>query len=260
MKNEIMKYARRDLIWVMVAMVLVTRGGMLVLEPPRIQAAEPQVFGLNTGTDAPYTTPERTGFLDLVVTEMFSRMGLQGRVNRYVGASARALQMSNSGEDDGEALRIGGLEKKFTNLMPIPESIISNDFVAYSRKGMVPIRDWNGLKPHSVTYLLGWQIFKSNVKDAKNVTEVRGVDQLFSLLKLGRVDVSLYEKWQGLYQVRQLKMEVMVHDPPLASIPMFMYLHKKHQALVPKAAQALAEMKRDGTYQKIFDKTLKPLL
>lgn len=38
-----------------------------------------------------------------------------------------------------------------------------------------------------------------------------------------------------------------------------MYLNKKHAALVPKLAQALADMKADGSYQKLFDMTLKPM-
>jgi polar amino acid transport system substrate-binding protein len=33
---------------------------------------------------------------------------------------------------------------------------------------------------------------------------------------------------------------------------MYLYLNKKHEALVPQIAQALREMKADGTYNKIM--------
>jgi polar amino acid transport system substrate-binding protein len=41
---------------------------------------------------------------------------------------------------------------------------------------------------------------------------------------------------------------------------MFIYLHKKHEALVPRVAQALARMKANGSYQRIFDATLTSLV
>ena len=239
--------------------LMVGTGGALCFSPQTVMAQQ-DVLGLNTGTDAPYTTEDRKGFLDLMVAEVFQRIGQKAQVNRYVGASARALQMSNSGKDDGEALRIKGLKKKFPNLVMIPESIIANDFVAYSIKPIEKITNWNSLKPYSISYLIGWQIFANNTKGAERVTTVRGVDQLFSLLKLERVDLSLYERWQGLYQARLAGVEVITHEPPLARMDMYMYLHKKHAALAPKAAKALAQMKKDGSYQRIVDMTLTPLL
>ena len=53
-----------------------------------------------------------------------------------------------------------------------------------------------------------------------------------------------------------MDMKAHLIQPPLAQREMFMYLHKKHKALVNKAAQALSSMKRDGSYQRIFDQTL----
>ena len=38
-----------------------------------------------------------------------------------------------------------------------------------------------------------------------------------------------------------------------------MYLHKSHADLVEAAGAALAEMKRDGSYQAIVNRTLTPL-
>jgi hypothetical protein len=32
----------------------------------------------------------------------------------------------------------------------------------------------------------------------------------------------------------------------------YLYLHKKHQAIVPLVAEALRAMKRDGAYQRIL--------
>jgi polar amino acid transport system substrate-binding protein len=87
---------------------------------------------------------------------------------------------------------------------------------------------------------------------------VRDADQLFGLLASGRADVVLYERWQGLAKSRAMGLKVKVLEPPLVRTKMYMYLHKKHVALVPLVSAALAKLKKDGTYQRIFDNTLKP--
>jgi len=52
--------------------------------------------------------------------------------------------------------------------------------------------------------------------------------------------------------------DVKMCKQPLAVREMFIYLHKKNQALVPLLAEALADMKKEGSYQKLFDKFLMP--
>ena len=40
--------------------------------------------------------------------------------------------------------------------------------------------------------------------------------------------------------------------PALQDVDMFLYLHKKHQALVPKLSQAIRDIKADGSYNRIL--------
>ena len=214
---------------------------------------------LNTGVRNPFTTAEHNGFLDELYKEVFRRIGYDATVSIYE-ASARSLKVANDGVDDGVALRIKGLEKKFPNLIRVPEKVMDNDFVAYSFGLNQEIKGWNSLDNNSIAYIIGWQIFNNNLGHHKDVIRTKDADQLFSLFKGNRVDYILYERWQGLWRAQQLGLKVSVHEPPLAKREMFMYLHKKHAGLVDKAAAALADMKRDGTYQKIVDRTLTPLL
>ena len=41
-------------------------------------------------------------------------------------------------------------------------------------------------------------------------------------------------------------------SPALKDVDMFLYLHRRHETLVPRLAQALREMKADGSYQRIL--------
>lgn len=220
------------------------------------QAADKLV--ISTSVVAPYTTPERQGFLDQLVAAVFREVGLQADVLVYPAASERSLLNANEGLDDGQALRVAGLEKIYPNLIQVPEPVIMNDFVALSARHRFATPGWDALKPYTVSYLIGWKVFENNVPPDTDRTLVREAGQLFTLLAQDRVDVALYERWQGLAQARATGVKVRVMEPPLLRTPMYMYLHKKHAALVPQVAQALARLKHNGMYQRIHASTLKP--
>lgn len=214
---------------------------------------------LNVGVLAPYTTPDRRGFLDQIVVALFREVGLDAEVQVFATATERSMLNADSGIDDGLAMRIEGLEKQYPNLIRVPEPLIVNDFVAYTSRQRFATDSWSSLEPYVVSYIIGWKVFEKNVQKAREVTLVRDADQLFGLLGNGRADVVLYERWQGLERLRALGIKAQVMEPPLVRTNMFIYLNKKHAALVPQVSQALVRLKKNGTYQRIVDATLTPL-
>lgn len=215
-----------------------------------------EVIVLNTGVGQPYAAADGSGFLDRLVAELFRRVGRKARVEVYE-ASERAMINANTGVDDGFAMRIKGLEAQYPNLLRVREKVIDNDFVAYSLRHNFATADWSSLAPYQVAYILGWKVFEKGLPVTAPATKVRDAGQLFSLLQQDRADVVLYERWQGEWQVRQLGLKVRALEPPLARQEMFIYLHRRHEALLPRVERELAAMKRDGSYQSIFDATLK---
>lgn len=221
-----------------------------------VRAAEKLV--LSSGVLAPYTTPDRRGFLDQLVRAVFREIGLEGELIIYPTATERGMLNANEGVDDGLAMRVAGLETQYPNLIRVPEEVAVNDFVAITIGPRFATDGWDSLKPYVVSYIIGWKVFEYNVPQGKEITLVRDADQLFGLLARGRADVALYERWQGLAKTRSLGLKAQVLEPPLVRTKMYMYLHKKHADLVPRVTAALAKLKRDGTYQRIYDSTLKP--
>ncbi len=221
--------------------------------------AGPDVYILNTSTREPYTTKEGTGFQDLVVSEVFRRIGLKARVESYE-ASARALINANADIDQGVAMRIKGLERKYPNLVRVEEPLINNDFVAYSRNLELSTYGWKSLTPYTVAYIHGWLIFERNLSARQEKHALKKPAQMFTMLDKGRVDLVLYERWQGQQYARKSGLQVTVHEPPLASVTMYMYVHQNHAHLAPRLAKALLEMKTDGSYQLLYDRTLTALL
>jgi polar amino acid transport system substrate-binding protein len=215
--------------------------------------AEP--LRLNSGVSEPYFKENKQGFIDLLVPTLFQRIGVEAVGVQYA-ASERAMLNANSGIDDGVVLRIKGLERAYPNLVRIDEKILDNDFVAYAKYLKLSPKSFADLKPFQVAHINGWKIFENGLPADTAVTKVQTPEQLFSLLANDRADIVLYERWQGNHLIAEQGIKAQLLWPPLASMEMFMYLHKKHEHLVEPAARALRAMKADGSYQRIATQTL----
>jgi len=212
---------------------------------------------LNTTGQPPLNTPEMTGFMDLVSKEAFKRINIELKTVQL--PAERGLKNANLGIEDGEMSRIYGMETKYPNLIRVPEKIMDWEFVAFSAKEIELDNGWNSLESHSVAYINGWKILENHLK-YKGVIKVRNSNQLFTLLKNRRTEVIVYELWGGLLKLREFGItKVKKLNPSLAVKNMYIYLHKKHEKLVPSLSQALISLKKDGSYQKYFDMTLKEL-
>ncbi|NOY61853.1 MAG: transporter substrate-binding domain-containing protein [Gammaproteobacteria bacterium] len=212
---------------------------------------------LNTALTSPLSNDAQSGFADTVVKEALRRIGYDFRSIRL--PAERALINANAGIDDGDLLRIAGLQKSYPNLIQVPERVIDAEFVVFTKQATLPITDWQSLKPYSVAIVTGWKILERNITEAAEITQVKNVEQLFTLLLKERVDAIVYSRWSGLGYIRQNSVRgVTVLKPPLARRGMYVYLHKKHRHLVPKLSLALRAMKHDGSYQQLFQQILTP--
>jgi len=209
---------------------------------------------LNSGTAEPFITKEGGGFYGEIVKELFSRLEIDAKVIRL--PSSRSVINANQGIDAGVIARTKGFEKKYKNLIRVPGSIVSFKFVAYSLDKKIDVTDWDSFKPYSVGMIRGWRIYEKNVVNAKKITMVTGPEQLFKLLMNGRSDLILFEYYRGSWWNKHLNAKAHLIGSPIAEKEMFLYMNKKHAALIPQLAKALEDMKKDGTYQRIKDQTL----
>ena len=216
------------------------------------------VLVLNTAFIDPLSSEKQTGFVDSIVSEALNQLGYELESVRL--PAERALINANAGIDDGDLLRIGGLQKIYPNLIQVPEKIMDMEFVAFSRNASLPISGWQSLKPWSVAIITGWKILEQNITETAELTKVKNADLLFRLLLKNRTDIIVYSRWIGLAYIKKHRLKnIKILEPPLGRRSMYVYLHKKHRHLVPKLAASLRSMKRDGRYQHIFEKILAPL-
>lgn len=218
-----------------------------------------QTLVLSTADSSPLSTKEQDGFSDLVIREAFKRLGVDIQIVPL--SSARSLSNADQSIDDGNFLRIQGVEKKFPHLVRVPEKIVDVKFVVFSKQKNLKTSGWKSLEPFHVGYIRGWQIAEDMIKNVRQTTVVENRTSLFKVLENDRIDLAFAELYGGYYQIHTLKLQdVTMSQPPLASREMFLYLNKKHEKLVPKLAAVLKEMKQDGSYDAIFKQALAPYL
>lgn len=197
-------------------------------------------------------TPMDRKALQTLSQEAFRRIGHELKLVSL--PSERSLFAANLGEVDGEGLRVAGLGSQYPNLVQVPERYIGISFVAFARDKSIRLdQGWDSLKPYSVAFITGWKMFEANTAGARAITRVDRPEQLFRMLEGERVDLALYTRTDGVALARSLGIAAIPLTPPLKEADMYLYLHKRHEALVPRLAQALREMKADGSYQRILN-------
>lgn len=238
--------------------LVVSVAGILALIPLVVDAGAVRTIELNTTTKPPLSTPDQTGFIDRVAEAALARLGIKLITVRL--PAERALIDANKGILDGEVSRVAGLEHTYTNLVRVPEKLIDIEFTVFSRHVEHLAPGWKALQPYSTAFINGWKILENNVPENAEITKVKTPLQLFNLLNLDRVDLIIYERWGGTALIDKLQFEnIRRLQPALLTKGMFMYLNKKYKNLVPQLTQALKDIKADGTYDRIYQQTLKPL-
>jgi polar amino acid transport system substrate-binding protein len=224
--------------------------GAWLLMGSAVRAAEMPVLVINDTNEPPFTTKDGTGFLDAVAGEVFRRAGVRLRLTKQ--PAERGLLNANAGIEDGDLTRIAGLEAQYPNLVRVPEKLIDWQFAAFGKNAALPAT-WETLRTRPVGHIRGWKIYEQQLAGAPNVVTAEDPAQLFRQLQLDRIEVALYERWQGLSLIREQGMpDNHVLEPLLARREMFIYLHKRHAALAPRLAAALRAIKAEGLYDRLY--------
>ncbi len=231
---------------------------VLLVIPCPLSFAQDEIV-LNTSAEPPLTNLQETGILDLIYREAFSRLGYQLKISRI--PAERAMTNVNEGIDDGKYIKIAGLSELYPDTIQVPESSIDYEFIVFTKHEDFKVTGFDSLKPYNVAFINGWKILEKNVVGTASVTRLENARLLFTLLAKDRVDLVIYARLEGMALLQEMGLrDIKILEPPLIVKEMFLYLNKKYAPLVPQIAAALHEMKKDGTYKRLFDQALEPYL
>lgn len=226
---------------------------LLLLACPWPALAQPTTITVSTNN-----TPLDRLALERLSQEAFRRIGVEFKLVSL--PSERSLVSANLGEVDGEGLRVAGLQQTYPNLVQVPERYVGISFVAFARDATIRLdKGWESLAGRSVAFITGWKMFEANAGGARIVNKVDTPEQMFRMLQGGRIDLALYTLTDGVALTRAMGLtDIAPLQPSLKDVDMYLYLHRRHEALVPRVAQALREMKADGSYNRILAGIAKP--
>lgn len=214
------------------------------------------VITLNDSNKEPFTTKNRDGFLDIILTEAFRRIGF--RLNTVHLPAERGLLSANEGIVDGEVNRIIGLDNIYKNLRRVPEKVRNSEFCALSKNPAI-VNTPDELNKWVVGHIKGWKIYEKMMTGSKSVITANSPEQLFRLLKINRIDVALYDCVEGLDLAKRFNMKGLhILEPEFDQMELFLYLNRRYAGLVPKLNKALRDIKAEGFYDNLYREKILP--
>ena len=204
-----------------------------------------------------FTTADNQDFsrskaMNGVLIECFNRMGLRLEIIHM--PSKRSLINANIGIEDGNFVRTEGISEKYPNLIKVPEKISENRIVAFSKNSRIKVNNWQSLLKYQVAYINGWRNCERELQQSKTKISVKNETLLFTLIEKNRVDVGIFGQSTGVEVLRQLGYsEIKALEPPVAVSSLFLYIHKKHEKMIPEIVKTLKGMKEDGSYNTLRD-------
>jgi len=213
---------------------------------PTIQAQDVLIFS---------STPNAVAKVgERVLTEAYEKIGRSISVKHL--PAERALMMSNHGDVDGEVNRVAAISSQYPNLVMVPVPVSTVEGVVFTKDKNISISGWDSLKPHKIGIRRGTKFAETGTAGMK-VQAVATNNQLFKILDADRVIVSVVARLDGLEEITKLNLNnVVALEPPLTTIELYHFLHKKNESLLPEIKTALEEMASSGRIQAIKEEIL----
>ena len=188
-----------------------------------------------------------------VLREAYARAGLT--VGRTLLPGVRSLRSSNGGETDGEMGRVAGIEDRYPNLVRVPVVVMRTEIVAFALRAteVWAPGGWGDLLPYEVAIPRAILIIeKRALEHGLNFRKLDTVDQMMRTLLKGRYQVAVTDKYKALVTLAGLRREGVSVDaiemlsPPLITVNLYHYLHRKNFRLLPRLTKALEAMEGEG--------------
>lgn len=225
--------------------------GALAATLPGVGAQAPRTMNISTlvGHDP------ATAVAEQIMQEAYRRLDIRLVLHQLPGE--RTLMYANDGKMDGELYRKLGMEQEYPNLIIVPVPLLTYEIVIFSHGTKFSVNGWDSLRPYTLGFVRGIKIVQENTRGMR-VEPVPTMQLALEKMMMGRTDLVLGNRASGMAIIRALNLEgVTVLEPALAAFPVYHYLNKKHEALVPELTRVLRQMQSDKSVERI-QKSLPP--
>lgn len=189
-----------------------------------------------------------------ILKEAYSRVNITIQTKEL--PAGRALEESNGGYTDGEVHRILFPHGRFPNLVRVDVPINEITGVALAISDL-PIGSPRDLKSYRVGIKTGNLFAEKLVKGHGNVIRMTYFADLISSLMADRLDLIIVNTlWANEKIHNDPSGTLRIVGPPLITIPLYHYVHIKHQSLVPLLENVLRNMQAHGELKQIRNAVL----
>ncbi|KIL99650.1 hypothetical protein CCC_03822 [Paramagnetospirillum magnetotacticum MS-1] len=223
-------------------MIRAVLGLLIVLAAGWAEAADVHVISQIQGD-----TASEQGMV--VVREAYRRVGIEVRAELL--PNERGTVSADTGDTDGDTMRMAGLEAKYPNLVRVPEPVMLFNLVAFTAGLKFDVEGWESLRPYTLCIVRGFKLGEMR-SQGMNRELPASSEAAFRMLRAGHCQVAPMGEAFWL-MIDELKLgPLRALNQPVEVTPLYHYVNKRHAHLVPKLAEALKAMRRDGTIDSIM--------
>lgn len=187
---------------------------------------------------------------ELVLPAIYNKLGIDITITAMPGN--RAMLETVSGRKDGEIMRIWSYGIEHTETIRIPTPYYQLETMAFFRQGeAINLKTAADLARYSVLKVRG---VKHTNNITKGLSDIYDYDDTESMMRaLQRNSVALTHITDGQFAIRKAGLKGIVQlEAPLATFPLFHYVHRKNSHLVERLNKAIVEMKQSGELKRLI--------
>jgi polar amino acid transport system substrate-binding protein len=184
--------------------------------------------------------------------QAYHAIGYEVDLKRY--PIKRSYIQADFEQIDGILISTESILKKHKNLQVVPVELARVDLVVYSITKDFAVDGPSSLQPYKIGLMRGYLQSHALTEGMARQT-VDSYRALFSLLKIGRVDVviALRRETERFLAANPKFGEVKALSPPLFSVPMYHFLNKRHQNLIPKIVPIMQRLIEDKVLERLYE-------
>ena len=186
------------------------------------------------------------------VRQAYHEIGYDVALKRY--PIKRSYMQADFEQIDGILISTDFILRKHKNLQVVPVELTRIDLVVYSIAKDFEVDGPSSLKPFKIGLMRGYLQSHALTEGMARQT-VDSYKALFSLLKIGRVDVVivLRREAERFLAANPEFSQVKALSPPLFSVPMYHFLSKRHQNLIPRIAPVMQRLIADKVLERLYE-------
>ncbi|SFF87767.1 polar amino acid transport system substrate-binding protein [Duganella sp. CF458] len=160
-------------------------------------------------------------------------------------SAERGMVLTNEGKLDGAIGRTMLAASGYGQLVAVPEPVYLYAPTAYSYKNIDVSRGWKSLRGHTLCIRRGYNVTEERTAGVPR-QRLDNDASLLRMLKAGGCDVAVMGRSnKEVMALREHDPDLLQLLPPLEEVPLYLFLHRRHAALVPRLAEALKQLKRE---------------